>query len=80
MTQTQQPEVLWLHRNGEISCVRHGGGYLESEARAHPCRTKHDTPLGTWTRISGPLALAFREDGPPSPTCETCGVPADLSK
>ncbi len=65
---------LWISGGGEVTCERHAGHYLATEIAAHPRRTSHHTPLGTWL-LYRPLTLAeqleaYGEEYEPS--CEGC--------
>lgn len=53
---------LWISAGGLVTCLRHGGSYLQS-AIAHGAGEHITTPLDDWMRVEA--------DTVPYP-CETC--------
>jgi hypothetical protein len=69
---TTDEKILFVHDNGQVSCVAHGGSYLRSEVENGPKAATYWTPLGTWEVIDAEFAEEWVALVGSVPTCETC--------
>lgn len=65
-------KTLYVHDNGEVSCLAHAGSYLRSEVENGPKVPTYWTPLGTWEVIDATFAKEWVAVAGYEPTCETC--------
>jgi len=69
---TTDEKILFVHDNGETSCLAHAGSYLRSEVKNSRKARTYWTPLGTWEVIDAGYAEEFEAITGSVPTCETC--------
>lgn len=63
---------LYVHDNGETSCIAHAGSYLSSEYRHAPESDLYWTPLGSWERIDDDYVAEYVDLVGREPSCESC--------
>lgn len=63
-TKIANDKKLWVSDNGNVTCAKHAGVYLQIAIQYHPKRISHKTPLDTWSLYAEHLLGGL--------PCETC--------
>ena len=66
----QPIKTYWSDDNGATVCADHAGAYLTAAIQNRPKAATHNTPLGTWERLSQDDVNYFTSEY--GYCCETC--------
>jgi len=73
---TTKTRTYWENDNGAIYCEAHLGSYMTAATTANPNAWTHQTPLGTWNRLTAEDVTDFEalmtELGKRPECCEIC--------